>query len=359
MKSWFALLVAGIALGGCDHEAKAPPAEAKLNPVQATSTPTPWIKAIAPDNLTVLEIPALASMPPDATATVTSPVRVQVRHLFVRVGDHVLAGDPVAEVLAPELVQAAALRQSTTDRITAHKRRLGDLRSLKAEGLVRTSELFEIESSLADLQAEHIHAEAVLRGAGVADRDVPALLSSGLWVLRAPVAGVIREMAAELGAVIEPGQLSLARIAGDRPARVEMHLHQQLPAGLQLAFVASTGLSYALAADPTATAIDPADGSVIAWYELVAATNLPAGLRGRVRAAAMPEGALQIPARALDERQGKPHVVLRKGDSGQWFPVDVLAVSGATALVRGLKLGDEVAAEADRSPLAAQEVPRD
>ncbi len=353
-------ILAATVLAGCDRGTQpAAPATAPAPQHQATSTPTPWIKAIVPGDMTILEVPARTSAPPEATATVTAPVRVQVRRLLVRVGDRVEQGAAIAEVLAPELVQAAAMHQSATERMAAHKRRLTELRSLKAEGLARTGELFEIESSLASLQADHDHAQAVLRGAGVAEKEWPVLLATGIWTLRAPVGGIVREMAAELGAVLEPGPTSLARIAGDQPARVEIHLHQPLPSGLQLGFVPSTGGVYTLASSPTSTAIDPADGSVIAWYELTDAPPLPPGLRGRVRATSMPQGAVQIPARAIDERQGKPHVVLRQGDGAQWKAVEVLAISGATAVVRGLAVGDEVAAEAERSPLALQERPRD
>jgi len=356
----FMSLLAGVALLGCERAAA--PAASTAAPTEqrlATSTPTPWIKTLLPGNLTILEVPARTSAPPEATAMVTAPVRVQVRRLLVRVGDRVEQGAAVAEVLAPELVQAAALHQNATDRIATHKRRLADLRSLKAEGLARTGELFEIESSLANLQADHDHAQAVLRGAGMVEKEWPALLATGIWTLRAPVAGIIREMTAEIGGVIEPGQAPLARIAGEQIVRIEVHLHQPMPVGVRLGFVPSTGGVYALAEVPTATAIDPGDGSVMAWYELTDAPPLPPGLRGRVRATSMPEGAVQIPSRAIDERQGKPQVVLRQGDSATWKAVEVLAVSGATAVVRGLAVGDEVAAEAERSPLALQERPRD
>ncbi len=68
-----------------------------------------------------------------------------------------------------------------------------------------------------------------------------------------------------------------------------------------------------------------------------------------MRVAGLAADVLQVPARALLYREGKAQVIVQRGAVGQQVDVVVIASAGAIALVRGLRAGERVAAEADRA----------
>lgn len=322
----------------------------------AASSPVRWVRAEKPSDLTMFEVPAQTRPTAGQLAAVTSPVRARLLQVHVQTGDRVVAGQPVVTIASPELAEAAARRQSAARRIDAYQRHAAELKSLEKDGLVKRVDRFATEAELADLQAERAGAEALLRGAGLEDRDVAELLARGRTSLRAPIDGAVLRVRAVTGAAVEAGAEPLVEVAGLGPTRVEARLLRPLPDGVHLTFATTTGQSIELAGTPTSTAVDPQDGSLIAWFELAAPEPLPAGLRGRVRIAAVPDGLLQVPVRAVLRRDGQALVLVRPGVAlagkvavPQEKAVEVVAVAGATALVRGLQAGTEVVAEADRA----------
>jgi multidrug efflux pump subunit AcrA (membrane-fusion protein) len=324
----------------------APPPPA-LPAVAEASTTIHWVPVVEPgEDLGVFEASAQVVPGPDSQAAVSSVVRVQIVRVLVRAGDVVQKGAPIAEVLAPELVQAAAVRQSTGLRIAAHERNVQGLRGLQREGMVRTADVFAIESQLADLRAARTEAEARLQGAGATDAEVRLLVTTGRWTLRAPIAGTVREVLARPGAVIEP-PAALALLSGLEPARVEIHLHHTLPAGAQLAVLLADGTDLPLAQTPVSVAVDGEDGSTIAWFDAEPARLLAAGTRGRVHISHLPADVMQVPARALLRTEGRAQVVVQRDGRPHTLDVQVVSIAGALALVRGLHPGDRVAAEAE------------
>lgn len=342
---------AWVALLGCGRvdDAAAPAESAAAAAPVVASAAVRWVEVQPPaHDVALFEVPAWIVQGPTGHADVAVTARVRVVKVAVRAGDTVTAGQTVAEVEAPDLVQAAATRRSAEARIAAHLRHVTGLRSMQREGLVRTAEVFQIEMQLADLHAVRAEAEARLRGAGVADADVPALLTTGRWLLRAPIAGVVREVTAVPGAVIEPPN-RLATLDAPQNGRAEVHLHHALPPGARLTLVLADGTALPLDPTPVATTVDGADGSTVAWFDTLPATSLPAGTRGVVRVAGLAADVLQVPARALLYREGKAQVIVQRGAVGQQVDVVVIASAGAIALVRGLRAGERVAAEADRA----------
>lgn len=335
---------------GCGHPAEptAPLAEAGA----ASSVETRWLTVMPATDQAILEATAWTVAAPGGVALLTTTVRGRIERVMTRPGDRVHAGDALVVLRAPDLVSAVAARASAQKRITAYEKHVRELASLRKEGLLRTAELFQVEAQLADIQAEKSAADAILRGAGLDERAAGEVQQTGLWTLRAPIDGVVRVVTAEMGGLAEPGAPPLVQLVGDRAARVEAHLHQPLPSGVRVRFEPTFGPPVDLQDAATATAIDPQDGSLVRWFEPVASVDLPTNLRGRLVVAALPEGAFQVPARALVQRPEGAAVVLKQGSAAVFRPVEVLAVSGTTAIVRGLRKADVIAAEADRSPLA-------
>jgi multidrug efflux pump subunit AcrA (membrane-fusion protein) len=329
-----------------------PPANAQAEARTASSVETRWLTVAPATDLAILEAPAWTVAAPGGTALLTTAVRGRIEGVLARAGDHVHAGDALVVLRAPELVSAVAARSSAQKRIAAYEKHVKELASLRKEGLLRTTELFQVEAQLADIQAEKSAADAILLGAGLDERAATEVQRTGLWTLRAPITGVVRAIAAEIGGLAEPGGPPLVQLVGPQPARVEVHLQQALPTGVRVRFVPTTGAAIDLQDAATATAIDPQNGSQIRWFEPVTPIDLPGDLRGRLVVAALPDGAFQVPARALVQRPEGAAVVLQVGANAEFRHVEVLAVTGTSAIVRGLHKADVIAADADRSPLA-------
>lgn len=341
-----------MALGGCQKDAESAPPAATQPALAASSVETRWVAAVAAGDTTLLEAPAWTVAGPGTTAQLTVTVRARVEAVLVRAGDSVADGQALLRLRSPELVSAIVARKSAQKRIDAYERHVRELSNLRRDGLARTADVFAAEAQLADLLAERARADAVLHGAGLSEADATAVEKTGIWTLRAPMAGVVRGISAVLGGLAEPGATALVELVAPQPARVEAHLHQALPSQVRVHFEPTAGLAVALGDAVTATAVDATDGSWVHWFEPLTPTDLPAGLRGRLRVSSSAQGAMQVPARALLQRPEGPAVVQKQGDQAVFAAVTVLAVAGPVAIVRGLHAGDLVAAEADRSPLA-------
>lgn len=313
-----------------------------------------WVPARTAQDLSLFDVPAVVRSPADAAAVVAAPVRARLVQVLVQAGDQVQAGDAIASVRLPELVQAAAMLGTASERVQAHRRWLGELKTQRGLGMVRGAEVFDIEARLADLLATRAQAEAQLRAAGLAPEDAAVLLRDGLWTLRAPMAATVRSTEGIPGSVLEAGAV-VAQLVAPRPSRIEVRLLGPLPQDADVQFVMNSGQVVALSSPPTATAVDPADGALLAWYVPKAAAVLPAGARGRLQVAALPGQVVQVPARALLHKSGRAFVIVLREQREQEVAVQVLALNGPIALIRGVVAGTPVAAEADRVALPTEQ----
>ena len=339
-----------VALIGCGNTSPPPVPEAAAT--GASSVETRWLTVTPATDQAILEATAWTVAAPGGVALLTTTVRGRIERVLTRPGDRVREGDALVRLRAPELIAALSARNSAQKRQVAYEAHVKELTALRKDGLLRTADLFEAQAQLADIQGQKAAAEAILRGAALDDQAANEVQQSGLWTLRAPIAGVVRAVTAELGGLAEPGAPPLVQLVADRAARIEAHLHQALPAGVRVRFEPTVGAAIALQDAVTATAIDPQDGSVVRWFEPAVPMDLPTNLRGRLVVASLPQDAFQVPARALVQRPDGAAVVLKQGDHAVFRHVEVLAVSGTSAIVRGVQKADVIAAQADRSPLA-------
>jgi biotin carboxyl carrier protein len=339
------LLAVGLLALGCPS----PPAV-----VEPAVTPTAggaavrWARATAARGSFRWEVPAVARVDGLGAGVVTAAVRVRVVTVRAMPGDRVEAGQSLADVEAPEVLRALGNRDAATVRLAPLRVWRAELQSQRDAGLVRLSELRDVEARLADAEASLRIAEAELRASGFTPSDLDTLRRTGRAPLRAPVAGVVRSVAMVAGRVVDPGEAPLASIAGARPPRVELRLHEPWPEGASLRFEPLSGPAVALDATPLSETVDPDTGARLLWLRPQGDASLVAGTAGRVVVSGLPEDAVEIPARALVRREGEARVLVRQGDTARPQAVRVLSVTAHTALVRGLPPGAEVVAEADR-----------
>jgi len=335
---------------GCGGEEAAP---ITAEPATASSAPTRWVEVRAPSDGSLLEAPAVARVEAGATGEVSVTLRARVETVHVRPGETVEAGAPIVDIASPELLEAAAAYTGAARQLAAHAARADELDALRQEGLARSEDVFARRSAAAELRANRDRAAALLRGAGVEPRRAGAILRRGQATLTAPVAGVVAELRARPGEVLEPGAEPVARILGEAPARIEVRTAEPWPPATSLAFLSVDGRRIELVPEPLASVVDPDDGTRLSWYAPIdEGVRFAEGVRGVVRITGT-RALWQVPVAAVVQRTGESEVVRQRGEEVEAVPVQVMATSGATALVRGdLQEGDRVAADGARREAA-------
>jgi len=307
-----------------------------------------WVRATAAQGTYHWEVPGVARVDGLGAGVLTASVRVRVVAVRVMPGDRVEVGQALADVEAPEVLRALGNRDAASLRLGPLRTWRTELQAQRDAGFVRLSELRDVEVRLADAEATWRAAESEVRASGFAAGDLDTLRRTGRVALRAPVAGVVRSVAMVAGRVVDPGEAPLASIAGPRPPRVELRLHDPWPEGATLRFEPLHGSAVALDATPLSESVDPDTGARLLWLRPLGNATLVPGTAGRVLVASLPDDTVALPARALLHRAGEARVLLRDGTTTRPQAVRVLSLTDHTALVRGLQVGVEVVAEADR-----------
>jgi len=334
-----------LVLGGCGP---APADEAA--PAERPSAAARWVEAVTPGDRSILEAPAEAVAAPGASALVAPPFAARVVRILVAPGDSVSAGDPLVEVVMPEVLDAAAIWIGSGRRRALREQRRDELEALRSEGLVESGRVFEQEASVVDVEGDRARALAVLRAAGVPTGRAASMLARGTNTLLAPIGGVVAEVGVRLGEVREPSGPPLIELLGTAPVRIEARLARELPGGAELSFVPIAGEPIALRDAPDAVVIDPTDGTRRMWISPREEQSLPDGLRGSLRVRLTRPGVVQVPARAVAQDPAGAFVIRRTEGGSERVRVQVLAAGGGSAIVEGaLAPGEPIASDATRA----------
>jgi cobalt-zinc-cadmium efflux system membrane fusion protein len=310
-----------------------------------------WVEVTRPSDASLLELPARVVAAPESRARVETQLRGTVVTVAARVGDRVEVGTPIVELRIPEVIEAAAILSGTGKQIGSHKARRTRLEELKAAGLVGASEVFDVESNLGRLSAERHLALATLAAVGVTAEQRSEVLARGTVVFASPIAGVVAQLDAVPGDVVEPGT-PLASILGRGPARIEVTSSTALPdlgESGTLEFEGLDGSHIPLDPKPVATAVEPGLGRMLAWFETAdRRLALADGVRGRVQLRSDDPSLLEVPRRSLKLSEGRAFVG-RMSAAGpvEMVEVVVLRSLGSSALIRSdaLAVGDRIAAD--------------
>jgi membrane fusion protein, heavy metal efflux system len=330
------MLVGLVVWCGCPSAPSAPSAPPSLEPAAA------WAKVQPASGLATLEVPARALAGPEASTSVTPPLRATVVRVRAQTGDTVDAGAPLVDVVMPELLEAAGRFEGARVRLQAWTERQAQLRALRADGLARSLDVSEASARVAEAKADQQAARAVLLSAGLRDVDAAPLLGGNGWVaLRAPFSGVVVALNASVGEHKEPAGGPVAQVAREAPVRVEARFPRRPPDG-HYAFV-FVGGECPLELVARAPMADPRDGSVLVWF--APSGLVRAGTMGRVvlREAAkgddVGDALFRLPAQAIRRVDGSAHVQTRSGK----VDVEVVHCEAVDCVVRGaLKSSDEV-----------------
>lgn len=337
------LLFVVLAVTAACTEAKSPPAAPPVMPPPASSASVRWVAATSPKGTALLEAPAHVIVSPAGKAVITAPLRARIVAVHAQPGAAVARNAALVEVVLPEAAAAASAYLAAVDEIAAHDKRASQLEALQKEGLGKQADVAAVQLELARLRGVRDTAAATLRAAGLEVGGARGLVSSGgRTTLRAPIAGVVTAVAAVVGAS-HPPEEALVEIAGGGATRVEARLPRSLPPTAKVEFVAIGAAPIAATFVSSAPSREP-DGATRAWFEL--ATPAPAGASGRLRGTLPDTAAVLVPVTALSREATGAIVWKRHGDRPAKVAVQVLATSGADALVEGIAVGDQVAAVA-------------
>jgi cobalt-zinc-cadmium efflux system membrane fusion protein len=169
-----------------------------VQPVAVTNTPQ------------TLELPAMVEADPARTVNILPPLAGKVVRLDVRLGDHVVKGQPLVVIDSTDLAQAYADDDKARSSLDHAKRTLERSRSVHEAGGGPLKDLEQAESDYAQAEAEFNRAEDRLRGIGVQPKPHG---KSRLLTVVAPVAGTITALTTATGAFANDPTASLMTVA--------------------------------------------------------------------------------------------------------------------------------------------------
>lgn len=274
----FAAVVVAVVASACssatDEGATGPAGAAGAGPAQ-TSLPTVLVQSADDSSVSMAGRVVVSG----ARTEVAAPLSARVRRVLVSPGDMVQAGAAVVEVIMPGVVDAAALHEGAIARRAVVVRRQAHLQALRAEGLARVADEIATDIDLAELEASISRARAVLRGADVGDDESAAILLRGSVTLRAPRAGVVHDVAAVVGAVVDPGftlvsLVGRARDAAPGAVRVVVRSAGTIDdatlfggsARAPVTATTATGAIISLVPMSVVDEVDPRDGARDRWF---------------------------------------------------------------------------------------------
>lgn len=322
------------------------PAAAEPLPEAPPSAETRWVHPVSARDSSWLEAPARVISSPNDTAQVSAPLSARVVHVRVHPGQRVAAGEAMVDVLMPELLKAAGALRAAELRLESWQTRRAIIAPLVEKRLAQVAELSDIDANIAMARGDMQAARASLRVAGEPDRRVAALIDgSGTVSLRAPFAGVVVAVDAKVGEVREPlGRALVELVAEDADMRIEARFMATPPKGARFVWVEPTR-ELPLVLERLSPHADERDGSRSGWLHAAdEGAELVAGTLGRVRIVAETDWVV-VTARALREQDGKVSVERKTREGSQAVPVHVVQRSATEALVTGLALDAQIAAD--------------
>lgn len=331
--SFLPLLLAGaLALPALSFAADAACACADLPPAQARALGVRF-EAVAPAARLEAGVHARVVLRPDAQTVVSAPYAGAVPQVLVAVGQNVRAGQSVASLASPQLLEARRALAEAESQARLARQSLARDKALYEDGIIAASRWQATQARAFEASAMAEARRAELDASGVA-------LHGNEARLRAPRAGVVTEVMVMAGARVESAA-PLVRIADPSALELDMLLGREVP----LPSAGDTVRVPARAASGQVIGVAPVgDGSagMRVRAALARAGDLRVGesVNAVLELAQSPADAgngadarLRVPAAAVIHWQGKSGVFVATAKGVRFEPVQVLAGDEAFATV--------------------------
>lgn len=289
-------------------------------------------------------------IPPGQETVVAAPLDGLVESLDVAEGQTVPAGEPLARLRSPGLLelQRAYLEAVARDRLA--RAQLERDEALFKDGIIAERRLLETRSAAAEARATLTAQRQALELSGVSGEDLKALARSGRisasLVLRAPRDGVILEVMAVTGQRLDAAAPVMRLAALDR-LWLELHLPVEQLGALDTgsAVVTADGRARGTVRLIGGT-VSAQDETVLVRVEVEAGVeHLRPGQFVQARVLGLQgSNSFRIPASAVVRRGDGDFVFVRRAAGFAPVPVERLGTDGGQIVVQGLLAAeDEIA----------------
>lgn len=327
--------------GAGQETADMPVAAGALSAQQLRRLGVQTVAAEAAMDVPLGTVPGAITLPPEAQVAVTAPFDGAIVRLHVIQGQQVSAGQALATVRSREPLQYGAELARAQARLGLAEASAARTRQLVNEGIVAGARADEMNAAIRVARTDVAENARILRQAGAS--------ASGEVTLRAPIAGRVAAMTAQVGGPVMATSAPFV-IENSSAFTLDMQLPERLAGqvrpGMRIA-VPATGAMPELTGSilSVGSSLDPATRSIIAKARIDGTPPLVAGKSVMVvihHDSAQP--GVSVPSRAMTTIDGKPHVLLRTSKGFAPRAVTVAGQSGdRTILSDGLKPGDKVA----------------
>jgi len=294
---------------------------------------------VQPASAVQLDLPARVSVPPSNQAVVSAPAAAMVRRLLVNPADVVRRGQPLIELVSPQIAQLQRERSEAQTRLELARRQLQRDTQLVEDGIVPRARLDAA-------QAQAREAQQLL-----AERDLAVKLAAGgtgldgVALLRAPIDGVLTEVTAVPGQRVDLAA-PLMRIVQQGALWLEIDASPQQAASIQsgAAVVVPQQQAHGVVQSKS-VAVSPGQ-SVLVRVRLTQPGSLLPGavVQARLSLPAQP-GTWRVPPAALTQIGGRDAVLVRTAEGFRVVAVRVVGRLDDAVMVQGaLQAGDRVAA---------------
>lgn len=300
-----------------------------------------WATPLATETVPVTTLPAEAVSAPSAAWHLAPPTTGRLTRWLVEPGEVVEPGQPVATLTSPalaDLTGAVAAAEATLRRRSAAA---DAARSAASQGVGSATERQDAEAAATE-------ARAVLEGlkarlAATRDTTRP---EDGSWTWDSPEAGVVQALTCPLGPV-EPDKPCL-HLVDPNQARVRVQVPERYVATLgervSGTFTSEDGTASALTLHTAAPALDSHTRSRELHFLADPPPRLGASGRALLTVPAAP-GTVAVPRVALTRLQGRPAVILRRGELGEPMAVEQVGQDPERVWLRNLPPDAEIAVE--------------
>jgi cobalt-zinc-cadmium efflux system membrane fusion protein len=339
--------------GGCSGDAaavetftpgpSAPEADGKVK-IQPGSRPYVKVVTLAPTpEASTQRAPARVEFRDGAVSRVGAPIGGRVSAIAVKVGDHVVAGQPLVTLSSPDATAVRSqLAAAQLARDTA-KRELDRQVQMEGQGVGVASERAAAEAHLREAEVEVVRAQ-----------NAAAYLGGGggpTVVVRSPISGTVLSRHATVGAYAEPGGEELLQIGDPHALWVVADVFERNLPLLSEGVSATVELAAETAplTGKVTTIGSVLDDDLHTAHVYVTLDQTPADLRpgmsGSATLKSHGDDALVVPVASVLVKEGRKHIVYVQVGEDEFAARTVTVgpvVDGKVAVLSGLAAGDKV-----------------
>jgi len=343
--AWGAVLIGLALVGALPVRATA----VDLIPVDPTQQKAFGIELAAPqaagETLT-RRYPAKVTVPNRQMRVVSAPQSGVLSALLVAEGERVSAGQVLAEMKSPELVDTQSQYLESVTRLGLAESELNRDEQLHREGVIAERRLLESRSKQRELATQVEQRRQLLGLAGLSEEAIDTLtrtrkLGSTLPV-HAPIAGVVLEQMVSTGQAVAAAA-PLYRVAELQPLWVEVHVPVDRVEALKVGGrVLLPGIGTEGTIITIGRMVHEADQGVLVRAEVTQGTERlrPSQFVEVQLTSTAEETGWRVPAGAVVRNAGSAYLFVAREGGFAAVPVTVLAEEEKSAVVAGVPSGD-------------------